>query len=259
MCYTDDAGASNPLFRFSLKRSPLFRSRTGTPQPLSFPTSVSATLHQPTLTRHHLSSIRVPSSSSIPPSTPFAKRQRTSSGAFRKAVDEPALFWDQYREWAGLAQLGERDKLEWREGADEEEEWGVPLDASEKGEVTTLTWTGMLHPKALAKLVEQVSQQSTCVPFLYLTLMRANPSSVLQVHLSPLPLPHSPHLPSLSHFSPLCRRSARSRNEQEAEREKAQARTWTRRGGGSEAGEARGSGRVGVRVEIGRGREDGVE
>ncbi|GAA6027427.1 hypothetical protein JCM8097_007857 [Rhodosporidiobolus ruineniae] len=162
------------------------------PQPITFPSSITSRLCHPTSTRQTLSSIRVPLPSSFPSasssSTAPSKKQRTSSGAFRKPVDEKALFWDGYREWAGLAQLGEQEKIAWRalkEGEEEEEdEWGVPLGTCEEGEVTLLSWTGLLHPQAMVKVFERITTSASFSthPFLSLSLR---------------PFPHSP----LSHLS----------------------------------------------------------
>ncbi|GAA5970945.1 hypothetical protein JCM11641_004518 [Rhodosporidiobolus odoratus] len=164
MCYADEHGVS---------------------QPIQFPSTVPFQTCQTTLTRRTLTSIRVPAPSSFPPSsTSSQKKQRTSSGAFRKPIDERALFWDEYREWAGLAMLGDEEKIRWRKGTgdaeeEEEEEWGTPLGDCEKGEVTVLSWTGLLHPQILGAALERVSKESLFTS-----------SAFLSFNLRPFP--HSP-------------------------------------------------------------------
>ncbi|GAA5861111.1 hypothetical protein JCM8547_008039 [Rhodosporidiobolus lusitaniae] len=162
-----------------------YTDEKGLSQPITFPSTISATLHYPTLTSHTLPSTRIPLSSSFPPSASSNKRPRTSSGAFRKTKDEPQLFWEDYREWAGLVRLGAGEKVAWRDGEEEEEkEWGLPLEACEKGEVTALSWTGMLHPRVMGRVLDEVAKNPifASTPFLSLALR---------------PFPHAP----LSHLS----------------------------------------------------------
>ncbi|GAA6012912.1 hypothetical protein JCM10207_008374 [Rhodosporidiobolus poonsookiae] len=164
-----------------------FTDAEGSSQPISFPPTITSRLCHPTLSTHTLSSIRVPRPSSFPAAVSPAptKRQRTSSGAFRKPIDASAHFWDEYREWAGLLQLGEKEKVAWREGGgEEEEEWGVGLEDSERGQAKVLSWTGLLHPKVLARALESTAADPafSSTPFLSFSLK---------------PFPHAP----LSHLS----------------------------------------------------------
>ncbi|GAA5939458.1 hypothetical protein JCM3775_001718 [Rhodotorula graminis] len=149
-----------------------FTDAEGTPQPLSLPAPLIATRLPPTFRTSLSRSILVPRPSSLPSpaAPPFKKKQRTSSGAFRVPTgaddeDDPARFWETYREWAGLVVLGPaaaEDKL--RGGASEEGEdkgpsedaWGVERERCDVGDVRVLSWEGLLHPRALARALEGV-------------------------------------------------------------------------------------------------------
>lgn len=111
------------------------------------------------------------------------KKPRTSSGAFRasrrgeeEADDDPAAFWETYREWAGLVALGAgaaEGKLRSAAGkggeADDEEDkpsddaWGVERDKCDVGDVRALSWAGLLHPWALRRALETVWASERCV------------------------------------------------------------------------------------------------
>ncbi|GAA5825721.1 hypothetical protein JCM11251_000350 [Rhodosporidiobolus azoricus] len=187
---TNGATASQRGRTFDLVMS--YRDEHGALQPIALPSSASGSARriESTFTSHMLSSIRVPKPSSFPSSSSASearKRPRTSSGAFRKEVDGNQVFWEEYREWAGLVQLGEAEKVAWREsseGEQEEDEWGLPLEMCEKGEVSVSSWTGLLHPKAIARMVDSLTRSEAFrqSPFVAITLR---------------PFPHSP----LSHLS----------------------------------------------------------
>ncbi|GJN89150.1 hypothetical protein Rhopal_002124-T1 [Rhodotorula paludigena] len=171
MAYTDEAGAA---------------------QPITFPSSIRSRVLSSSVTLRTLPSLAVPASNAFPRAEPPTKRARTSSGAFRRAVeqDDPARFWDEYREWAGLIRLGgdAEEKLRWTDAGQEGEEgWGLGRELCEKGEVTVLSCDGLLHPKMLSRALEDVLTGSnlSALPFLSLSLT---------------PFPHAPlsHLSSVS-------------------------------------------------------------
>ncbi|GAA5909231.1 hypothetical protein JCM8208_005622 [Rhodotorula glutinis] len=176
-----------------------FTDNEGTPLPLSLPAPLLAHPLPPTLSTSLSRSIPVPRPTSLPsPAPPAVKKPRTSSGAFRApprdaAVDDPALFWETYREWAGLVALGPGAVEGLLRGASEEEgegegpsedKWGVERERCEVGDVRTMSWEGLLHPKALARALEGLwaSESLAALPFLSLSLS---------------PFPHSP----ISHLS----------------------------------------------------------
>ncbi|GAA5886989.1 hypothetical protein JCM5296_005216 [Sporobolomyces johnsonii] len=165
-----------------------FVDEDGQPQPIAFPAGISSRPLSLSTSKHTLSRISIPSSSAFPSSSSSSspsKRPRTSSGAFRRAIEESDQMWEEVKEWVGLAQIGVEDKLSWKEGGDAEEDgWGVDRETCEEGEATVLSWTGLLHPKTMSRMLETVldSASLTVHPFL---------------HLSLRPIPHSP----ISHTS----------------------------------------------------------
>ncbi|GAA5856014.1 hypothetical protein JCM9279_003376 [Rhodotorula babjevae] len=190
-----------------------FTDAEGTPRPLSLPAPLLAHRLSPTLSTSLSRSILVPRPSSLPspaPRSTSTKKPRTSSGAFRAPRrgadgDDPAAFWETYREWAGLVVLGPgaaEGKLRC-DGASErgqgggegeaeageadepsDDAWGVERERCDVGDARVLSWEGMLHPKALARALEAVltSESLSSLPFLSLSLT---------------PFPHAP----LSHLS----------------------------------------------------------
>ncbi|GAA5996400.1 hypothetical protein JCM5350_005224 [Sporobolomyces pararoseus] len=163
----------------------------GQPQPIELSASLVSAARTANSSTHQFSNISVPSPSILPSARSDAvqpqKRQRTSSGALRRTVKDDELWWDSFREWRGLATLGVQEAIKWRSQADEEEsdgEFGVSWEDSERGRVTTLSLNGLLHPKSLARTVEDVLSDPSfaSVPFLSLILR---------------PFPHSP----ISHTS----------------------------------------------------------
>ncbi|GAA6051360.1 hypothetical protein JCM3770_004501 [Rhodotorula araucariae] len=156
-----------------------FTNDEGVPQPLSLPAPLRAQRLRPTLhsTTHRALLVPSPSSLPSPPSGVPAKKQRTSSGAFRRPpldADAPELFWEAYREWVGLVRLGvgAAEKLRPEQG-DEDDAWGVERSRCETGEVQALSWEGLLHPKALARALRAVLASSSLTehPFLDVSLM----------------------------------------------------------------------------------------
>ncbi|GAA5997882.1 uncharacterized protein JCM10292_006881 [Rhodotorula paludigena] len=168
MAYTDEAGA---------------------PHPITFPSSIRSHVLSSNVTLRTLPSLAVPASDAFPRAEPPTKRARTSSGAFRRAAeqDDPARFWDEYREWAGLIRLGgdAEEKLRWTDAGQEGEDgWGLGRELCEKGEVTVVSCDGLLHPKMLSRALVGVLTGSSLSALHFLSL-------------SLTPFPHAP----LSHLS----------------------------------------------------------
>ncbi|GAA5981904.1 hypothetical protein JCM10908_004660 [Rhodotorula pacifica] len=169
--------------RFDLLLS--YVDEKGEAQPVRFSNSpVSCSPIPTTLNAYTLSNIAVPLSTSFPspPSASSAeatqqKRRRLSSGSFRLARGaptdpaDPAHFWEEYREWAGLVSLGENAAvrtLRWREGEQEEQEgWGVARELCGQGDVSVVSATGFFHPKTLAEQIQRLARSEALaqVPF----------------------------------------------------------------------------------------------
>ncbi|TNY23466.1 Proteophosphoglycan ppg4 [Rhodotorula diobovata] len=156
-----------------------FTDADGNSKPLTLPSPLRAHRLPATLHTSTLRSVLIPRPSSLPAPQPApAKKQRTSSGAFRappREADDPAVFWEAYREWAGLVRLGATDKLRAAAGGEEEgdDAWGVEGDKCDEGEVAVLSWSGLLHPKALSRALQSVLSNlslSPPLPFLDLSL-----------------------------------------------------------------------------------------
>lgn len=195
--------------RFDLVCS--FVDSNGEPQPVRFSDSSSIVCSTiPTaIDLHTLTDIAVPLASAFPdlpppppPSPPRPandddkkkRRRRLSSGssfglaaaAASDVAEDPAQFWQEYREWAGLVSLGEeatRDKLRWRDekkkggGAeeadqDEDDQWGVAREQCRRGNVSVMSATGFFHPVHLAQQIEKLVASETLakIPFLSLSL-----------------------------------------------------------------------------------------
>ncbi|GAA6012344.1 hypothetical protein JCM11491_007102 [Sporobolomyces phaffii] len=166
---------------------------TGHSQVIELPQTLESAAQSPSVSTRELGDVSIP----VPAALPVAadrepgpqKRQRTSSGASRRTVRDDEVWWDAFREWRGLVALGAEDVLRWRTtepDADEDADgdWGVPRDDSMPGFVTTLSVNGLLHPRSIAAVVENVlgSPSFRTVPFLSLILR---------------PFPHAP----ISHTS----------------------------------------------------------
>ncbi|BGP24405.1 hypothetical protein JCM10295v2_003316 [Rhodotorula toruloides] len=187
--------------RFDLLMS--YVDAQGQPQPVSLLSAASHSL-PPSFSSHTFSSTSIPKAMSFPPATPpsFAKKPRTSSGAFRLTHsslhnNDPSAFWETYREWIGLAALGgdAAEKLRWSTQA-EEDEWGVEREKCEEGQVQVLRWEGLLHPKTVLSAVEQLTKQSDL-------------SSHAFVPLSLRPFPHAPFSHTLAAAVPVVGTSKR--------------------------------------------------
>lgn len=132
---------------------------------MEFTSPLSAGLCHPTLQRQTFSSILVPKLSffselCVTGASPshHAKRQRTSSGAHSTPTPEWQEQVGELKEWLGLVAVGAKDKLSWRESGEEEvdEQWGVPREECEEGEVTHLSWTGFFHPKLWTPILDKL-------------------------------------------------------------------------------------------------------
>lgn len=187
------------------------RRRAGAPHPVTFPSSIRSRVLSSNVTLRTLPSLAVPASNAFPQAEPPTKRARTSSGAFRRAVeqDDPARFWDEYRAWAGLVRLGgdAGEKLRWTGAVqDGEDGWGLGRELCEKGEVTVLSCDGLLHPKMLSLALESVLTGSRCVSRSFFPCSpthasrRSSLSALPFLSLSLTPFPHAPlsHLSSVS-------------------------------------------------------------
>ncbi|GAA5861927.1 hypothetical protein JCM3774_001353 [Rhodotorula dairenensis] len=195
--------ARRPPKRFDLILS--YTDSQGEPRPVRFTDpEIACSTIPPTMTIQSLTDIAVPLASALPrpPQSQQKKKRRISSGSFRllgrdrglspleeeasSGGGDPASFWEQYREWAGLCSLvvGEaavRDnKLRWHgqrpgkgEGEDAAEDtWGLPRESCRPGNVSVISATGMFHPLRLADQIGHVaaSEHLVAVPFLSLSL-----------------------------------------------------------------------------------------
>ncbi|BGP55271.1 hypothetical protein JCM8202_000654 [Rhodotorula sphaerocarpa] len=197
--------ASRAPKRFDLVMT--FVAPNGLPQPIEWRSPSDCIPVPQEITSQGLSSIAVPQSSSFPPVPPPSeqnKKRRISSGAFHLTgappdEHDPEVFWEGYREWAGLVSLGEgaREHLRWRresgsggvEEGEEEEMWALPREKCEEGDVTALSCTGLLHPRSLSRTLEILARSVLLdsLPFLSLSL-RPFPHAPLS-HISSSPIP----------------------------------------------------------------------
>ncbi|GAA6062096.1 hypothetical protein JCM10212_002346 [Sporobolomyces blumeae] len=173
-CEGDQAGGKT----FDLLMS--YVDENGVPQNVDLP-KLSRSRAVPTTTREHtLPRVAVPKPALLPSRAPSdvshpRKRRRTSSGAAGRTTDERELWWDQFREWRGLASIGSADKLRWSETGSEDGEdgeWGVEREDCVEGSVTALSWNGLLHPMTMLRIVERATQHPdfSSLPFLSISL-----------------------------------------------------------------------------------------
>jgi len=137
----------------------------GQDQTIKLPKATISHEHTPSFTTHTLDNISVPIKSSFPSqstnSQKATKRQRTSSGSFRREADDEQSWWNGFREWRGLAAIGS-SRLKWRsevEADDEEEQWGIGQTDCEQGRTTALSLNGLLHPRAVRRSMDKVLQE----------------------------------------------------------------------------------------------------
>lgn len=80
--------------------------------------------------------------------------------------------------------LGATDKLRAAAGGEEEgdDAWGVEGDKCDEGEVAVLSWSGLLHPKALSRALQSVLSNLRCAA----ACLYSNSADPLTSPVSPL-------------------------------------------------------------------------